>query len=93
MTAHKRTVFLAFLLAASAPAGAAQWSGVLDMRALLHTRGERSWTDEGLGKLRTDSGTPRLHFGQAVLRGDGELADTVSATAVFSAYGDRDSVV
>jgi hypothetical protein len=83
---------LALLLAFALPVQAAEWHGLLDVRGLVRATGERSWTDEGLGKLRTDADSRRVYLGQGVLRGEFDLHDTVSGTVVLNAYQDRDSV-
>lgn len=80
----KRVAF-SLLLLASLPAWAVDWSGLIDLRAVA-AHSTRSWTDEGLGKLRSDSG---LSLGQAVLRGDAELAETVSGVLIATAADDR----
>jgi hypothetical protein len=72
------------VLAWSAGASAAEWRGLLDVRA-VEADAARSWTDAGLGKLRYDGASNRLGIGQAVLRGDADLTDTLSASAVLSA--------
>ncbi|WP_146204585.1 hypothetical protein [Massilia glaciei] len=74
------------------PAFAIDWSGVVDMRA-VYAHADQSWTREGLGKLRYDGSNDGLRLGQAMLRGQAELADTVSATLVLSAEDDRNGIV
>ncbi|MES2900335.1 MAG: hypothetical protein V4723_11445 [Pseudomonadota bacterium] len=84
-------LILALLLAA-APAWAVELSGTLDMRTVL-SDGRDSWSRAGLGKLRYDRHNQGLRVGQAVLRLDGELSDTVSATAIASADDQRSGVI
>ena len=75
------------LLALAITAGSAQaaeWRGLLDVRAVDSDAG-RSFLDSGLGKTRYDENSPRLSIGQAVLRGDADLSDSISGTLELSA--------
>lgn len=88
---HKNTCYtiLATLFACTyQPALARDWSGLIDAR-LVRASAERSWTDGGLGKLRYDAANDGLRLGQAVLRGDADVADTVSAVLIVQAADDR----
>ena len=71
---------------------ARDWSGLADAR-LVRSSAERSWTDGGMGKLRYDGGNDGLRLGQAVLRGDADVADTVSAVLIAQAADDRPHAV
>lgn len=81
----------AALLAAPA-ARAIEWSGTIDLRA-VHADASDSWTRAGLGKLRYDRRNDGLRLGQAIVRADGELADTLSATAIASLDDARSGVI
>lgn len=75
------------LLALAVSAGgvhAAEWRGLLDLRA-VESDASRSFVDGGMGKTRYDAGAPVLSVGQAVLRGDVDLADSISAGVELSA--------
>lgn len=75
------------LLALAACAGsahAAEWRGLLDLRAVA-ADASRSFVDGGMGKLRYDADSPRLSIGQAVLHGDFDLVDSISAAVELSA--------
>ena len=80
-----KRVALSLMWLASLPAQAVDWSGLIDVRAVA-ANSTRIRTDDRLCKLRGGSG---LSLGQAILRGDAELADTVSAVVIASAAGDR----
>jgi hypothetical protein len=75
-------------LLAGAPAQAIEVTGVVDLRAVA-AHGPASWTREGLGKLRYDPHNDGLRLGQAMLRGDAELGDTVSGVLIVNAADDR----
>jgi hypothetical protein len=77
---------------ATQTAGAAEWRGLLDVRA-VDADASRSFTDSGLGKLRYDSNSGRFSLGQAVLRGDFDLLDTVGATVDISASDQHHGVL
>jgi hypothetical protein len=82
-------------LALAVAAGAAQaveWHGLLDVRA-VDASASRSFLDGGMGKLRYDSGSDRLSLGQAVLRADADLLDTVSARVELSADQQHNGVI
>jgi hypothetical protein len=83
---------LACLLALAVVAGgaqAAEWRGLLDLRA-VGADAPRSFIDGGLGKTRSDSG---IQLGQAVLRGDADLSDTVTGTLELSADDQHNGVI
>lgn len=77
---------LAAPLACSAQSG--EWRGLLDMRANASDTA-RSWVHAGTGKSRYDRGSSRVGAGQAVLQGEADLANTMSASATISADGQR----
>lgn len=89
-----RSPLLLFACAASLAGGAhaAELRGMLDLRAVASDT-EHGWTRAGLGKQRYDKSSDGLRLGQAVLRGDADLADTVTASLVLSAADDRRGVV
>jgi hypothetical protein len=90
-----RCALLTLLLCAACAAGAAravELRGLVDLRAVA-SDSDNSWTRAGLGKLRYDDASDGLRLGQAVLRADVDLADTVSASLVLSAADDRRGVV
>ena len=74
------------------PVYAVDLSGLVDLRA-VHASSAASWTREGLGKLRYDQHNDGLRLGQAMLRVDGELLDTVSAAAIVNAADDRSKML
>lgn len=84
MKTNLALLFALIALTGHGHAQSIQWRGLLDLRA-TKTTGERSWTDAGLGKSRTDSQSNRLSIGQAVLRGELDLPHKLSATLVASA--------
>lgn len=71
-------------LVAAAGAHAAEWRGLLDVRAVAADAAP-GFLDGGMGKMRYDAGSPRFNIGQAVLRGDVDLADSVAAGVELSA--------
>ena len=71
---------------------AAELRGLVDLRAVA-SDSERGWTRAGLGKLRYDESSDGLRLGQAVLRADADLADTVTASLVLNAADDRRRVL
>jgi hypothetical protein len=77
---------------AAQTAHSAEWRGLLDVRA-VDAHASRSFTDSGLGKLRYDSDSGRFSLGQAVLRGDFDLLDTVGATIDISASDQHHGVL
>ena len=83
---------LGLALCAGAPARAVEWHGLLDLRAIA-VDADRSWTNEGLGKLRYDRHSRGVDLGQAFLRAEGEPLDAVSAVMVLDASGDRRGVL
>ncbi|MES2322217.1 MAG: hypothetical protein V4633_08155 [Pseudomonadota bacterium] len=84
---------LALALGTAAPCALAiDLSGTVDVRA-VSAGSSRSWTRAGLGKLRYDEHNDGLRLGQAILRADAELADTVSATMVIDANDERSGLV
>ncbi len=74
------------------PAAAVDVSALVDLRA-VHADSRSSWTREGLGKLRHDRHNDGLRLGQAMLRLDAELLDTVSAVAIVNAADDRSKML
>jgi hypothetical protein len=86
-----RRLFAALALFATG-AQAAELRGLLDIRA-VDADASRSFVDGGLGKTRYDAGSPRLSVGQAVLRGDMDLTDTIAASADISADDKHHGVV
>jgi hypothetical protein len=88
------SLLLALLASAFASeAGAADWGGTVDLRATASHANEASWIREGMGKTRSGQGSPALYLGQAIVRGEAELADTVSAALVLGAAGDRRGLI
>ncbi|UGQ46005.1 hypothetical protein [Massilia endophytica] len=83
---------LPVILLLSASVHAAEWRGLLDVRA-VHSNAGRSWLEAGMGKSRYDRDSDAFSVGQAVLRGDFDLADSLSASAVFSADDRHHGVV
>ena len=77
-------VMLALPGAGASAAPDAEWRGLLDLRAVDSDAG-RSFLDSGLGKTRYDQNSPRLSIGQAVLRGDVDVLDSVSASLELNA--------
>ncbi|NGZ87010.1 hypothetical protein [Duganella aceris] len=77
------------LAVAAGDAQAAEWRGLLDVRAVA-ADAPRSFLDGGLGKTRSEDG---LQLGQAVLRGDADLSDTISGTLELSADDRHNGVV
>ena len=78
----QRSLSLAGVLAlAVGNAQAAEWRGLLDVRA-VGADAPRSFIEGGLGKTRSENG---LQLGQAVLRGEADLSDSISATLISSA--------
>jgi len=77
---------------AARTAGAVEIRGQVDLHAAAADAG-RSWTRDGLGKLRYDRHGDGLRLGQAFLRIDGELADAIDASVTLSAADDRHRAV
>ncbi len=93
MNGMKTLPVMALLLAsASFPSSAIELSGTLDLRA-VSASSARSWTGAGLGKLRYDAHNDGVRLGQAILRADLDLADTVSATLIADANDQRSALV
>jgi hypothetical protein len=88
---HFRIAVLA-ITGFSSHAYALEWQGLLDVRAIA-TDSERSWTNDGLGKLRYDSSNQGVRLGQGFLRVDDDLTDTVTASVTLNAADDRQHVV
>ena len=86
-----RILFAAITLLAT-DAQAAELRGLLDLRA-VDSDASRSFLDGGLGKTRYDANSRVISIGQAVLRGDVDLSDTVSASAEVSADDKHHGVV
>jgi hypothetical protein len=78
--------------AGAAATEAIAWRGLLDVRA-VDSDGSRSFLDSGMGKTRYDGDSPRLSIGQAVLRGDMDLSDSLSASLELSADQQHRGVV
>ena len=70
----------------------AEWRGLLEIRG-VSSNSERSWTDEGLGKLRYDRNADGLRLGQAILSANLDLTDSLTASIVATAGDDRRNVV
>jgi len=86
----QRSLSLAGVLAlAVGNAQAAEWRGLLDVRA-VGADAPRSFIEGGLGKTRSENG---LQLGQAVLRGDIDLTDSISATLELSADDKHNGVI
>ncbi|SDG82381.1 MULTISPECIES: hypothetical protein [unclassified Duganella] len=83
MKFQSRPILLA-LVACAGSAHGAEWRGLLDVRA-VDADASRSFLDGGMGKLRYDGDSPRVSIGQAVLRGDFDVADSISASVELSA--------
>lgn len=62
---------------------AAELRGMLDLRA-LDSRAERSFLEGGLGKTRYDASSPVISLGQAVLRGEFDVTDSISTSMELS---------
>ncbi len=88
---HAAAVALGASLLLSASCHAIDISGTLDLRA-VSARSSDSWTRAGLGKLRYDERSDGLRLGQALVRTDAEVADTLSATAIVSFDDQRSGV-
>ena len=71
---------------------AAEWHGLLDIRAVA-SDGKDSWTREGLGKQRFDRNSDGIRIGQAILRTDVEVTDTLTASIIATASDDRRNLV
>lgn len=80
------------LAVTSAGAQNIEWRGLLDFRA-VDSNSDRSFLDSGLGKTRYGENSPRLSIGQAVLRADADLLDSVSASLELSADQQHRGVV
>jgi len=86
----QRSLSLAGVLAlAVGNAQAAEWRGLLDVRA-VGADAPRGFIDGGLGKTRSENG---LQLGQAVLRGEADLSDSISATLELSADDKHNGVI
>ena len=83
-----RHLLICVFLLAACPLHAIEIRGLLDLRVIA-SDAERSWTRDGLDKSRYDQNSGYFRLGQAFLRVDGELLDTVSASVVASASDDR----
>ena len=86
-----RPLCLALLLLAARSA-AAEWQGLLDLRA-VNAHATSGWLEAGMGKQRVDNGHDGLRLGQAMLVGRGELMDDLSGTVVFNASDDRKQIL
>jgi len=69
-----------------------EWHGMLEMRAVA-ANGQPSWTREGLGKTRYDTGSGSMHLGQAFLQARGDVSDSISGNLVLSLADDRANVL
>lgn len=92
MSIHVAIRFIRPLLCAFLASGgylhAVELRGLIDLRVGT-SDAAGSFTRDGLGKTRTDGESGNLRLGQAFLRVDGELLDSVSAMMVVSANDDR----
>lgn len=70
---------------------AVEWSGLFDLRAVSSDT-DRSWTRDGVGKLRYDQSNGGMRIGQAMLRGEAELTDTTKGVVILKASDDRHSI-
>ncbi|WP_144241517.1 hypothetical protein [Janthinobacterium agaricidamnosum] len=82
----------ALLATGFAQASGVDWRGKIDLRA-VESDTDQSWTDSGLGKSRYDRHSSRFSLGQAVLRGDLDLLDTVNGAVLLSASDQHHGVV
>ncbi|WP_342116381.1 hypothetical protein [Pseudoduganella sp. OTU4001] len=71
---------------------AAELHGLLDLRA-AHSNSGRSFLDGGMGKTRYDTTAPAVSIGQAVLRAEFDVLDTVSAGVELSGDDRHHNVV
>ncbi|MBV7534665.1 hypothetical protein KW842_02695 [Duganella sp. sic0402] len=83
MIFRSHPVLLALATLASG-AQAAEWRGLLDLRA-VEADTSRSFLNSGMGKTRYDSDTRPLSIGQAVLHGAFDVSDSISANLELSA--------
>ena len=74
------------------PVSATELRAMLDLRA-VNSQAARSFLDGGLGKSRYNAGSPAINVGQAVVRGEFDLADTVSASVELSGDDHHHNVV
>jgi hypothetical protein len=91
MTNPSRTL-IGLLAFVAGYAQAAEWRGLLDVRA-VDSDASRSFLDSGMGKTRYDANSPRFSIGQAVLHGDADLTDSISASLELSADQQHRGVV
>lgn len=71
---------------------AAEWHGLLDIRAVASDTAA-SWTEAGLGKQRYGNSHDGLRLGQALLRVDAELMDELSTTVIVKAADEGRGIV
>lgn len=86
-----QSFFFVSLMSNCFAANAIEWDGLLDLR-VVNSNSSASWPRAGLAKQRYDKQNDGLRLGQAMLRGEAELADALSAVAVFNASDDRKRV-
>lgn len=80
---------LLFVLACGCgQARAIDFRGLVDLRVGTGN-GDRSWTRDGLDKARFDRHSGAVRLGQAIVRADGEVLDSISGSVVASAADDR----
>ncbi len=78
-------------LLAGADIHAIEIKGSVDLR-IGATDAERSWTRDGLDKTRFDRHSGAVRLGNAFLRADADVFDSISASIVASAADDRGGV-
>jgi hypothetical protein len=84
-----RAACLASACLLAGPAGAVDWQLALDAR-LVHSDGEQSFLNGGLGKVRFDSEHDGLRLGRVRLEAVQTLGETFDIRASASAWGDHD---
>lgn len=83
-------IFFAAQVPMQAQAQGVEWHGMLDVRAVA-ADGPPSWTHEGLGKSRYDTGSGSVRLAQAFLQARGDVSDSISGNLVLSHADDRTS--
>ncbi|TFW27121.1 hypothetical protein [Duganella callida] len=81
---NKKRAGLLALVCAAGTVQAVEWRGLLDLRA-SDADASAAITSSGMSKSRYDAGSPTLSIGQAVLHGDADLTDTISASLELGA--------
>jgi hypothetical protein len=84
-----RSACLVCLGLLAGPASAIDWQLALDAR-LVHSDGEQSFFNDGLGKLRFDSEHDGLRLGRIRLEAVQTLGETFDVRVSASAWGDHD---